>query len=261
MQHENLVEIITREVLRRLSREAPIAGSPATKNVLALFCGGTIGLEQGLAALAEIRSQPATITVVLSAAAERIIGARRVRESLGADIAVAGAQDPYPGEGLRAADVVVVPVLTQNTAAKLAHTFADTAVTTLVLQALMLGKPVVVAVNAADPRDGRRAAGGMGQAPAGLTRALQDNLKRLENYGARLVDVGLLATEIKKCFQSGRQADTRGPQAKVVIDAAAVKAVQASGNRRLLLAAGAVVTPLAMDAARELNVELVRANS
>ncbi|MDR3560363.1 MAG: flavoprotein [Negativicutes bacterium] len=261
MQQENLVDLITREVLRQLNRDGSgnLPGEPVPK-VLALFTGGTIGLEPGLAALAELRSHPAEVAAVLSAAAEKVIGAGRIRECLGEDIPLVTSQDPYPGKLLRTADVVVVPVLTQNSAAKLAHAFSDTLVTTLVLQALMLGKPVVMAVNAADPRDGWRTGAGMGHAPAGLARALQENLRKIEGYGVRLVDVNLLAKESRRFF--GReltpQPTAAAATAKVLIDAAAVKAAQIGGSRRLSVPPKAIVTALAADTARELGIELVR---
>jgi hypothetical protein len=261
LHHGELVDIITREVLRRLNGGAPAASPQGNRKVLALICGGTIGLEQGLAALAELHAYPADVAVVLSAAAEKVVGAQRVRETLGADAVIVTAREPYPGRLLREADVVAVPVLTQNTAAKLAHTFADTLVATVALQALMLGKPVVMAVNAADPQDGGRAGIGMGRAPVNLTRALQDNLQRLESYGVRLVDVKLLAAEVGKCFRPRPKPAAIAREKKVLIDAAAVKAALAGGSRRLVVPRGALVTPLAADAARELGVEFVRSDN
>lgn len=258
MQHGDLVDIVTQEVLLRLNGVTPAAGPQASRKVLALFCGGTIGLEQGLAALAEMRAYPANVAVVLSVAAERVVGAQRVREALGTDVAIVTAQDPYPGRLLREADVVAVPVLTQNTAAKLARTVSDTLVTALTLQALMLGKPVVMAANAADPQDGGRAGAGMGRASVNLTRALQGNLRRIESYGVRLVDVKHLAAEVGRCFRPGPEPVATAAERKVLIDVAAVKAAFAGGSRKLAVPRSAIVTPLAADAARELGVELVR---
>lgn len=257
MQHRELVEIVTREVLRRLSAGAPAAGLEANRKVLALVCGGTIGLEQGLTALAKLSAYPADVAVVLSAAAEQVVGTRRVLEALGADTAVYTARQPCPARLLREADAVVIPVLTQNTAAKLARTIADTPVTSLTLEALMMGKPVIMAVNAADPLDSGRLAVGMGRGPVALTRVLQDNLRRLESYGVRLVDARLLAAEVGKCFRPASQ-PAASPRKRVLIDAAAVKAAFAGGSHRLEVPPGGIVTPLAADAARELDVALVR---
>ncbi|RYD04014.1 hypothetical protein N752_16625 [Desulforamulus aquiferis] len=50
MEHEKLVEIITTEVLRRLSSK-DIPGHPQagySKKALVVFTGGTIGLKSGL---------------------------------------------------------------------------------------------------------------------------------------------------------------------------------------------------------------------
>jgi hypothetical protein len=261
MHHGDLVDIVTQEVLRRLKSEVPAAGPRSSRKILAPFCGGTIGLEQGLAALAELSAYPADVAVVLSAAAERVVGAQRVREALGKDVAIVTDRDPYPGRLLREADVVAVPVLTQNTAAKLARTFSDTQVTTLVLQALMLGKPVVMAVNAADPLDNGRAGAGMGRAPANLTRALLDNLRLIESYGVRLVDVKHLAAEVVRCFRPAPEPVATAGGRKVLIDVAAVKAALASGSKTLAAPRGAIVTPLAAEVARELGVELVRGDN
>lgn len=263
MQEEKLVELITREVLRRLAEVTP---TPAEKperqlSILALFAGGTIGLKQGLKELSELKPL-ASISVVLSEAAEQVVGKNRIYEHLGSETPVVTASCPYPGKLLRAADVVVVPVLTQNSAAKLAHTLADTMVTTLVLQALMLGKPVIIATNAADPRDSWRIGAGMGRSPVGLARALQDNLKKIEGLGVAMVDVGFLAAECRRHIKlETRESSTeKTGAARVLIDAGAVKAVLANGGKRLAVPTGALVTPLAKDVARELGVELIYGN-
>lgn len=263
MQEEKLVELVTREVLRRLAAVTP---EPAKKperqqRVLAMFTGGTIGLEQGLKELSELQSS-ASISVVLSEAAKQVVGKNRICEHLGSETPVITASCPYPGKLLRAADVVVVPVLTQNSAAKLAHTLADTMVTTLVLQALMLGKPVIIASNAADPRDSWRIGAGMGRSPVGLSRALQDNLKKIEGLGAAMIDVGSLAAECRKyakqeTYESSTEKSGGG---RGLIDAGTVRAALANGGKRLEVPAGALVTPLAKDVARELGVELIYGN-
>ncbi|MBP2654446.1 MAG: flavoprotein [Firmicutes bacterium] len=258
MQQENLVEFITQEVLRQLKGKGTDGGGRRLPKILALFSGGTIGLEAGLRALAEIQGYPAEVAVILSVAAEKVIGISRIREQLGNDVFVVTAQDQYPGNILREADVVVMPVLTKNTAAKLARTISDTMLTTLVLQALLLGKPVIMASNAANPREYARIEAGTDQAPTGLVRVLEENLKRVEGLGVRLVDVAFIAAEIKKNL--GRAQDSvsiAGSAIKVLIDAAAVKAALTCGDRRITIPKGAIITPLAVDRARELGVELM----
>jgi len=256
---ESMIELITKEVLRQLNQIKSADSDQARPNVLALFTGGTIGLEPALTALTEIRNFPAEITVVLSAAAEKVIGVKRIQEYLGKSVVIVTSCDPYPGKLLRTADVITMPVMTQNTAAKLAGTISDTMLTTLILQGLLMGKPVIIAKNAANPKDNWRIRAGMGQASPGLSQAIEENLRKIERYGARVVDVRLLAVEISRNLgQTKNQpvADAKA-LAKILIDAAAIKTAYAAGEKTLHICPGTLITPLAVDAAREFAIELI----
>ena len=264
MEREDMIRLVTEEVMRRLGAPQPL--KPAAKRALALFTGGALGLEDALAQLAQLQEQGAALTVVLSKAAETVIGAERLRKVLGAELDIRLAADPLPKQDLKAADVVLVPVLTQNTAAKLARTLADTNVTTLVMQALLMGKPVIAARNAADPKDPWRIQGGMGAARPNLTRALQDNLKTLESYGVSLVEAGSLAAEAAQYIGvNGVSADVKtalqkpslpNGQGRRVIDAAMIQVLAAQGETVLTVGPQDLVTPLARDVARECGVDL-----
>ena len=262
MDHEKLVQLVVNEVMRQLKLRPPELGQQAGApkyQALAIFTGGTIGFEESLAQLKRIQEDNVEITAVLSPAAEKIWGSTRIQEELGAHINIIDAQSAYPGKLLHEADLVLVPVLTQNTAAKLALTFSDTLATTLVLQALMLGKPVIAAANAADPTDGLRVKGNMGNASPGLLQALRDNLKKMGSYGIRLVDVGCLAEESKKITNRNLNKTIAGaPVAKGLLDVAGVKAAAAGGAGSLVISRGTIVTPLARDVARDYGLDIVQ---
>ncbi|MGL5512365.1 MAG: flavoprotein, partial [Sporomusa sp.] len=156
---------------------------------------------------------------------------------------------------------VLVPVLTQNTAAKLAHTFTDTMAASLIVQALMLGKPVIAAQNAADPEDDWRLQKNMNQAPPPLREAMQENLRKCKLYGIELVPVNTLAAAAKKVIL--READPQpvfspGETAKKqVLDADTVRHSARNGARTVSIAQGTLVTPLARDIAVECGVDIV----
>lgn len=256
MHNEKLVEQVIAEVLRRLEQKSK---SDAVK-VLALFTGGTIGVSEGLAELKKIKSLGADISVVLSVAAEKVIGKEQIRQYLGNEIQVITSNDDYPGSLLQEADLVLVPVLTQNTAAKIANTLADTLITTLIMQALMQGKPVIAAKNAADPQDAWKAVKGMRKAAPGLTQALLANLKKMESYGAKLIHVERLAAECQSILACKVEKPVMAA-GKNIIDAQAVKAVAANGIKRLAIVSGGLVTPLAWDVAKDYNIEIIVDNS
>lgn len=263
MDNEKLVQLVTAEVLRQLG-QGPMATRDKAiqrpQRALAIFTGGSIGLEQSLGELQKLQVLNIELTVVLSVAAEEIVGIQRIKDCLGSDISVITTQSSYPGMLLREADLVLVPVLTQNTAAKLAYTLSDTLATTLIMQALMLGKPVLAAINAADPQDSWRIKGNMGKCPPGLSQALRENLRKIEGYGIQLVQVDDLAAGGQKIIDDHKvKTSLSVPQVKKsVLDAAAVKVAVDKGLKRITISQGTIITPLAWDVARDYGVEIVQ---
>ena len=269
MDKEKLVALVTAEVMRQLGLQALVGNEKSStpcKKALVIFTGGTIGLEQSLIELQKIQALHVEVSVVLSAAAEQIIGIDRIKEHLGSNINLITAHSPYPGKLLRDADFVVVPVLTQNTAAKLAYTLSDTLASTLIMQGLMLGKPILAAMNAADPQDDWRVQKDMGKCSPALSESLRQNLKKIEGYGIELVHVDSLATGSQKiieriakkaCYSQKDEPQGTRQGKKDVLDATAIKVAANSGLTSITIARNSIVTPLAKDVAREYGIEIV----
>lgn len=270
MDNEQLVQWVTAEVMRRLALKEPSGQekiAACRKRALVIFTGGTIGFEASLLELRKIQAADVELTVVLSAAAEKILAGDRIKEQLGGGITLITPSSPYPGRLLRESDLVLVPVLTQNTAAKLAGTLSDSLPATLILQGLMLGKPVVAAMNAADPQDAWRIKMNMGQSSPGLVEALRQNLKKIAGYGVKLVPVHELAAASQKILAATGDAAAhpsgRGDSLprKNLVNAETVKAAAQAGLKEIVIAANSIVTPLARDLAREYAIALVAKNN
>ncbi|HWR39148.1 MAG TPA: flavoprotein [Patescibacteria group bacterium] len=265
MDTEQLVQLITSRVLEQLQGNAVKASADSVKpKILALFTGGTIGLIEGMAAVREL-SATADISAVMSAAAETVIGVQRLRDSLGAQCPIITGKDPFPGKILRAADLVLVPVMTLNTAGKIALTLTDSLPSLLIIEALLMGKPVIAARNAADPHDIWRRELGMGHGNPALNQALQSHLQKLEGFGVTLTDVRQLTQAVVK--QNGSRplpaatgsfaaAPVKEKTARRFLSAEDVKSVALAGQKTMHLEKGTMVTPLAWDIAREYGVEL-----
>ncbi|WP_378954821.1 flavoprotein [Pelosinus sp. sgz500959] len=270
MDHEQLVQLVTAEVMRKLGLEPSTAKEESIipcKKALAIFTGGTIGLEQSFLELQKIQDLHIEVSVVLSAAAEKIIGIDRIKEHLGSNINLVTTHSPYPSKLLRDADFVLVPVLTQNTAAKLAYTLSDTLASTLIMQGLMLGKPILAAMNAADPQDGWRIQKDMGKCSPALSESLRQNLKKIEGYGIELVHVdGLAAGSQKIIDRMAKKASSSQPSEpprstrgkKSILDAETIKVAASNGLKSITTPKGSIITPLARDVAREYGIEIVQ---
>ena len=262
MDKEEMVQLVTQEIMRQL-QQRPVATPEKPTHfqykALVIFTGGTIGFEQGLAEIKKLQDLCFEVTVVLSVSAQEVLGMERIKEELGSHIPILTAQFPYPGKLLREADILIVPVLTQNTAAKLAHTLSDTMVSTLILQGLMMGKPIVAASNAADPLDSWRAQHTMGNASPGLVQALQGNLQKLAGYGIRLVPVQIIGSVSEKLLNSqGKAAVKNLTTKKNVLDAAAIQSAAQNGSKSITVPRGTIITPLAWDIARDCGVEIMQ---
>lgn len=261
MDQAEVVQLVTKEIMRQL-QQMPVAAQEESTQIqhkaLVIFTGGTIGFEQGLAEIKKLQDLCFAVTVVLSVSAQEVLGMERIKEELGSHIPIVTAQSPYPGKLLRDTDILIVPVLTQNTAAKLAYTLSDTMVSTLILQGLMMGKPVIAASNAADPLDSWRAQYTMGNASPGLVQALQHNLQKLAGYGIELVPVDTIAAVSQQRFKPKEKAAVNIlATKKTVLDAATIQAAAQNGSKKIVISKGTIVTPLAKDIARDYGVEIV----
>lgn len=264
MENDNtLVQLVTAEVMRQLAQQSVVIHPQKTQfpyKALVIFTGGTIGLEQGLKEVKKVQQYNAEVTVLLTGSAEKIIGIDKIKEELGSHVGIITPQSPYPRLTLQDSDIVIIPVLTQNTAAKLAYTLSDTMVSTVILQALMRGIPVVAAYNAADPLDSWRVHSNMGKASPGLLQALRGNLQKLDGYGMQLVEVASLAMESKKRLERNVKVSAKeiqGTGKKNILDAAAIKALADNGSRSISVCQGTIITPLARDTARDLGIQIV----
>jgi hypothetical protein len=258
---EEMVQLVTKEIMRQL-QQMPVASpekSPHFQHkALVIFTGGTIGFEQGLAEIKKLQDLCFEVTVVLSVSAQQVLGEERIKEELGSHTSIVTAHSPYPGKLLRETEILIVPVLTQNTAAKLAQTLSDTMVSTLILQGLMMGKPVVAASNAADPLDSWRAQYSMGNASTGLVKALQGNLKKLTDYGMQLVPVETIGSVSQKLLNQQKTVAVNTPtNKKTVLDAATIQTAAQNGSTSVVVSRGTIITPLAKDIARDCGVQIV----
>ncbi|MDI3538557.1 MAG: hypothetical protein PWP58_1244 [Bacillota bacterium] len=243
-----LVEKIVAEVLRRLAARG--------KRALALFCGGSIGAPEGRAEVKKLQDAGFTVKAVLTPSAEWVLGKDWLRSELGDIEIVTEADRKAPSALLKDTDITLVPVLTLNTAAKVAHGIANTLVATLIMDSLLTGRPVFAARDACDLANPVRAKLGMDKAAPAYRALLAGNLDRLAEFGIRLVGVTELAAAV---LGEGGRTDaaskgTAGTFTGRVLSRTDVAAFEGSVLR---VSAGTLITPLARDLARDRGIEIV----
>lgn len=257
------IEQFTRQALREAARQINAGNSKEPKaSVLAVVTGGTAGAREGLMSLRILRQKGYRITLVASAAAQEIWG----RDFLaGQSEAHRVIWDNRPGladELVKSHSRLVIPVLTSNSAAKIASARWDTLPTYLVYQALMGGLEVLAAKDAALPKLSANGVANPQVNPV-LAGMLENNLRLLAEMGIKITEAVRLAECIPepagqclpepagdiavKGAQAGdsRPGDTVSLNKKVVSQSDLVPL--ARQGRTVILGKGTLITPLARD--------------
>lgn len=296
MIDEELIRQITREVLKQLRLgDASDPGSHPERTrgpkVLLLYTGGDQNLDEAVAVAGELRAAGAQVRVLCTPSARTVLGAARLEKLSAAGQMVNEPSEEEIYEAVFWADAVAVPVLTQNTAAKWALGIRDSPATNLLAAALLMNRRIVVCPDSAVPNtanlpyrsmllghierlrtfgvltvpigDMVRAclsqagtqvappAPASGSAPAPPLSAVSEPAPGPAAPAAWMAAPAWAAG-------AGASSGVEPPSAPLrLVTAADVEAAVKRGARSVLVAARAIVTPLARDLCRHHGVALV----
>ncbi len=235
-----LVEAAVKAVLQQLPRDPP---KPAGPRIRVLVTDTDQGLDLALASLHNAGISGVFEPVLTSGERSQVTSAF-VRQALGVERVLVEPEAGCPLTLARDSDALVAATLDRPTAVRVALTMPETFASKLLFEALRRGKPVVLAT------DGLRLEAP--QATAQLRQALAEPVGRLEVFGATCVEAVELGAVLRQ--ELAAPGGFNAAANRVLITAEEVEA--ASGE--VLLPPGAIVTPLALDRARELGVKLSR---
>jgi len=258
------IQEIVGEVIGRLMPHLGADGRRGT--VIVVFSGATVRLPEAVGQVRRLILDGYRAQLVFTAAAEGLY-AGFIRDQL--------AGFPYDelADGsrwlsiLRQARAVLVPLLSVNTLSKLVLLMADNVPLNLILHALFMGKPVIMARNGADPADRGREQLGFSRGTAALTQTLRERLRTAANFGCCLSDVSQLRRRLRQ--ELGEEAafgdthhsdDPRDPDdgyrpgGKLVTAGHVRRALRLGAD--LMISSDSVITPLARDLIRQHRLTL-----
>ena len=273
MVEQALIDKIVARVIAMLGGR-PIDTS--RRNVLLLFSGASTGYVVGMEVIRRLTSADHVLTVVMTPAADQIITPDKVRQAGAARIIGPGEWADAPGL-VKQSDLVLIPTLSMNLAARLALGLMDSLITTLALGSLMAGKTVVAVKDGADPFGNAGMVFGATETSAPLLRTtLAGHLTTLAAYGIEMVAEGefLFTVEQRLLAEAGAPTVVRNGSASAMphsnlpgiagrsnglkanfVTAGDLQALPAGSA--LCLAPGSRLTPQAQDIARRLNLTLM----
>ena len=241
--------------------------------LLMLICGGKSGSDVIPEQIRCLQKEGYAIKILFSETGNQMFGSSWLQEN---DLIIPVVNDDEGYfELLMDADMVVIPVLTMNTAAKIAYGIADNRITTLVMQALLQNKPIIAAENACNPiflSDFNQRKNHV------YHNMLAKNVSILEQFGITLTKSSQLCFTVKKNMPYKTQtakmslaaADYhKNSEQESVLDEDEIFKDQVFSANDILryrsnvirIAANVLITPAAREAAKENGIELVKMNT
>lgn len=168
-----------------------------SKKALVLFSGALIGIQEAYDCLNQLKSEGWSLTVAMSQSAKEIISENTIREKIGPDAIYAEGSPVDYRKLVEECNYVVIPCLTINTTAKVANGISDNLLTRIISRSMIVGKPIVAAIDGCCPDNAVRAKMGFHVTEAYKVR-LRKNLEALRDYGIVLTSSKNLAQKVNQ---------------------------------------------------------------
>ena len=231
MELEKIIEYIVQEVIKKINSQNIIEEFSPKEKILVAITGSTNNLEQIVLELRKI-SKNYDLSLVFSEAAKNIIDENVFSEfHIIKDFSIKNYD-----EILSKNDIILLPLLTKNTVAKLVVGIRDNAVTNLVSKALLLEKRVIAAYDSCIVNN---------EVP--YAKLINSNVEKLKDYGLIFVQ----AKELADYMLNKKDLEINSLREKNVIAAKDLKDLY---NKKIIISKNTVVTTLAKERAKENNI-------
>ena len=231
MELDKIIEYIVQEVVKKINSQNIIEEFSPKEKILVAITGSTNNLEQIVLELRKI-SKNYDLSLVFSEAAKNIIDENIFSEfHIIKDFSIKNYD-----EILSKNNIILLPLLTKNTVAKLVVGIRDNAVTNLVSKALLLEKRVIAAYDSCIVNN---------EVP--YAKLINSNVEKLKDYGLIFVQ----AKELADYMLNKKDLEINSLREKNVIAAKDLKDLY---NKKIIISKNTVVTTLAKERAKENNI-------
>ena len=228
MELDKIIEYIVQEVVKKINSQNITEEFSPKEKILVVITGSTNNLEQIVLELRKI-SKNYDLSLVFSEAAKNIIDENVFSEfHIIKDFSIKNYD-----EILSKNDIILLPLLTKNTVAKLVVGIRDNAVTNLVSKALLLEKRVIAAYDSCIVNN---------EVP--YAKLINSNVEKLKDYGLIFVQ----AKELADYMLNKKDLEINSLREKNVITAKDLKDLY---DKKIIISKNTVVTTLAKERAKE----------
>lgn len=228
MELDKIIEYIVQEVVKKINSQNIIEEFSPKEKILVAITGSTNNLEQIVLELRKI-SKNYDLSLVFSEAAKNIIDENIFSEfHIIKDFSIKNYD-----EILSKNNIILLPLLTKNTVAKLVVGIRDNAVTNLVSKALLLEKRVIAAYDSCIVNN---------EVP--YAKLINSNVEKLKDYGLIFVQ----AKELADYMLNKKDLEINSLRERNVITAKDLKDLY---DKKIIISKNTVVTTLAKERAKE----------
>ena len=228
MELDKIIEYIVQEVVKKINSQNITEEFSPKEKILVAITGSTNNLEQIVLELRKI-SKNYDLSLVFSEAASNIINENVFSEfHIIKDFSIKNYD-----EILSKNDIILLPLLTKNTVAKLVVGIRDNAVTNLVSKALLLEKRVIAAYDSC-----------IVNSEVPYAKLINSNVERLKDFGLIFVQ----AKELADYMLNKKDLEINSLREKNVITAKDLKDLY---DKKIIISKNTVVTTLAKERAKE----------
>ena len=228
MELDKIIEYIVQEVVKKINSQNIIEEFSPKEKILVAITGSTNNLEQIVLELRKI-SKNYDLSLVFSEAASNIINENVFSEfHIIKDFSIKNYD-----EILSKNDIILLPLLTKNTVAKLVVGIRDNAVTNLVSKALLLEKRVIAAYDSCIVNN---------EVP--YAKLINSNVEKLKDYGLIFVQ----AKELADYILNKKDLEINSLREKNIITVNDLKDLH---NKKIIISKNTIITTLAKERAKE----------
>lgn len=250
MNEAQLRDLVRQVVLEMMAKQHTVPVEPA-KRALVLFTGAWLGFDESIGQLQRLRDDGMQLDIIQTESARRFLQQDRIA-SLGPEV-TANLVSTHP--------MLIIPTLTVNCVATVAHGMADSLATNVIHEFILLNRPVVAVRTAACPDDMEKKSW-FPNIPPAFAEVLRNNLAALASFGVTLCGASGLHRAVQRTWQAmeGRNAPTStGDEVGTLPDFVSHGMIRSLQPGTVLhVAANAIVTHLARDEAAASGVDIRR---
>lgn len=238
------------DLIRKIVKETIDSMSNIKKhdNILLFITGGAVNINEIFNTLS--LEEGYSYKLVMSESAKNVIPDEFIKK-LNADL-ITSKSEMTPI--IKKTNTILIPVLTRNTLAKIAHGISDNLVTLGIQEALMMGKRIIAVKDSFDPKNSINISLGYTKNVV-YNSMLNEYMKNAEDMGIEFIS----SSQIKETINKGTTDETNGKTSGMEITYGVITRsdiLKLKEDKTIYIKEGSVVTPLAADYIKENGIKI-----